>query len=81
MRIWEVFKFLTLAFVLAGYGLLALLMFARLLSALVSHHRAAGQIAKGLAHVNRPDQGANVVFGKRDKVSSKNRPDWSQNSV
>lgn len=42
MRIWGLFKFLTLAFMLAGYGLLALLVFARALSALVSRRRAAG---------------------------------------
>lgn len=36
MRIWEVFKFLTLAFVLAGYALLALLMLARAFSDLIS---------------------------------------------
>jgi hypothetical protein len=64
MTIREGFIFFFLTFVLAGYVLMALLMFARLLSGFVSRHRAAGRSAKGPAHVNRPDRGANVAFEK-----------------
>jgi len=64
MTIREGFIFFFLTFVVAGYVLLALLVFARLLSGFVSRCRAAGWRVKGPARVNRPDRGANVLFEK-----------------
>lgn len=77
MRIWEGLRFFILAFMLAGYVLLALLVFARALSALVNLRRAAGRSVKGPAHVDRPDPERMWFSKKRGIVSSKNGPDWS----
>lgn len=77
MRIWEGLGFFTLVFMLAGYVLLALLVFTRALSAFVSRRRAAERSVNGPAHVNRPDRGRMWLSKKRGIVSSKNRPDWS----
>jgi hypothetical protein len=74
MSISEGFKFLVLVLMLAGYVLLALLLFTRALIALVSR-RAAGRSVKAPARV---PTGRRIWLSKgRDKVSSKNRPDWA----
>jgi hypothetical protein len=60
---------------LAGYILLALLLFGRALNALVSRRRAVGRSVKAPA---REPTGRRIWLSKeRDKVSSKSRPDWA----
>jgi hypothetical protein len=46
----------------AGYVLLALLLFARVLSAFVGQWRADGRSVKGRAHAHGLDRRADVVF-------------------
>lgn len=76
----EKFMFIFLALEVAGNVLLALLLFARVLSALVTRRRSV----RGPAHANRPDPRANVVSGfgvQRVLSGGKNVRSWMPASV
>ena len=80
----EALKLIFLWLMFVGYVLLALLLFARVLSAFVRQWRAAGQRVKGPAQVNCPDRSAGVVVksGVRGLLGGgRNAHSWASSRI